>query len=87
MSKQLAPKGLKHYYTEVTASVVFEDTFAYSKEEAEALAESSFYGGSGQNSLDNIEPDFEAHVVTDDPAEVQEAFDECWNEGRAHSRG
>ena len=78
--KKLAPKGLKHYYTTVTASVIFEDTFAYSKKEAEQLASSSFYGGGGQGALNDAEIEFDAEVITDDRESVQEAYEACWDE-------
>ena len=46
---------LKHYHVEISkvSHVVFEDVFAYSKEEAEEAAESSAYGGAGQDCFDD----------------------------------
>jgi len=76
----LAPKGLKHYHTRVTATTTFIDTFAYSKKEAEELAESSYYGGGGQDALENVDPDFDAELQTDDRAEVQAEYIACWDE-------
>ena len=85
---KLAPKGLGFYNVTLTRSVTFEDTFAYSREEAEELALSSFYGGSGQGSLDDADVEAEAYLVTNDRAEVQEMYECCWNEEPiATSRG
>ena len=77
---KLAPKGLGFYNVTITKSTTFEDTFAYSKEEAEELALSSFYGGGGQGALDDVEAEAEAHLQTNDRAEVQEMYECCWNE-------
>ena len=77
---KLAPKGLGFYNVTITKSTTFEDTFAYSKEEAEELALSSFYGGGGQGALDDVEATAKAHLQTDDRAEVQEMYEMCWNE-------
>ena len=76
----LAPKGLGHYNVTITCSVIFEDTFAYSAEEAEDLASNSFYGGAGQDTMDINNAEFEAHLQFDDRKEVQEAYDACWGE-------
>ena len=76
----LAPKGLGHYNVTITCSVTFEDTFAYSKEEAEDLAMNSFYGGGGQGSMDINDAEFDATLQFDDRKEVQEAYDACWGE-------
>ena len=76
----LAPEGLGHYNVTITCSVTFEDTFAYSKEEAENLASNSFYSGGGQGSMDINDAEFEAHLQFDDRKEVQEAYDACWGE-------
>jgi len=76
----LAPEGLGHYNVTITCSVIFEDTFAYSAEEAEDLASNSFYGGGGQDTLDINNAEFEAHLKFDDRKEVQEAYDTCWGE-------
>jgi hypothetical protein len=78
---KLAPKGLGFYNTTITKSTIFEDTFAYSQEEAEELALSSFYGGGGQGALDYVDATADAVLVTDDQAEVQQMYEECWNEG------
>jgi len=77
---KLAPKGLGFYNVTLTKSVTFEDTFAYSQEEAEELALSSLYGGGGQGSLDDAHVEAEAHLQTNDQAEVQEMYECCWNE-------
>ena len=85
---KLAPKGLGFYNVTLTKSVTFEDTFAYSKKEAEELALSSFYGGGGQGSLDDADVEAEAYLVTNDQAEVQEMYECCWDEEPiATSRG
>jgi hypothetical protein len=76
----LAPEGLGHYNVTITCSVIFEDTFAYSAEEAEDLAMNSFYGGGGQDTMDINNAEFEAHLQFDDRKEVQEAYDACWGE-------
>ena len=76
----LAPEGLGHYNVTITCSITFEDTFAYSKEEAENLASNSFYCGGGQGSMDINDAEFEAHLQFDDRKEVQEAYDACWGE-------
>ena len=76
----LAPKGLGHYNVTITCSVIFEDTFAYSAEEAEDLASDSFYCGGGQGSMDINNAEFKAHLQFDDRKEVQEAYDACWGE-------
>ena len=76
----LAPKGLGYYNVTISCSVTFEDTFAYSEEEAEELASNSFYRGGGQDTLDTNDCEFEAHLQYDDRAEVQEAYDACWGE-------
>ena len=47
MVRRLAPKGLGFYNVTITKSTTFEDTFAYSQEEAEELALSSFNTGGG----------------------------------------
>ena len=67
---------LKHYHVEISkvCHVVFEDVFAYSKEEAEEAAESSAYGGAGQDCFDNYHFEMEAHEQTDDPDEVREVW-------------
>ncbi len=78
--KKLAPKGLGFYNVTLTKSVTFEDTFAYSEEEAEGLALSSFYGGGGQGTMDDANVEAEAYLVTDDRAEVQENYEWCWDE-------
>ena len=77
---KLAPKGLGFYNVTITKSTTFEDTFAYSKEHAEELALSSFYGGGGQGALDDVKAEAEAHLQTNDRAEVQEMYEICWNE-------
>lgn len=77
---KLAPKGLGFYNVTITKSTTFEDTFAYSKEHAEELALSSFYGGGGQGALDDVQAEAEAHLQTNDRAEVQEMYEICWNE-------
>ena len=77
---KLAPRGLGFYNVTITKSTTFEDTFAYSQEEAEELALSSFYGGGGQGALDDVEAEAEAHLQTNDRAEVQEMYEICWNE-------
>ena len=77
---KLAPKGLGFYNVTITKSTTFEDTFAYSQEEAEELALSSFHGGGGQGALDDVEAEAEAHLQTNDRAEVQEMYECCWNE-------
>lgn len=77
---KLAPKGLGFYNVTITKSTTFEDTFAYSEKEAEELALSSFYGGGGQGALDGVEATAEAHLQTDDRAEVQEMYECCWDE-------
>jgi len=77
---KLAPKGLGYYCVTLTKSTTFEDTFAYSQKEAEELALSSFYGGGGQGALDFVEATAEAHLQTNDRAEVQENYEMCWNE-------
>ena len=85
---KLAPKGLGFYNVTLTKSVTFEDTFAYSRKEAEELALSSFYGGGGQGSLDDADVEVEAYLVTNDRAEVQEMYECCWDEEPiATSRG
>ena len=76
----LAPEGLGHYNVTISCSVTFEDTFAYSEEEAEELASNSFYGGGGQGSMDINNAEFEATLQFDDRKEVQEAYDACWGE-------
>lgn len=75
---KLAPKGLGYYNVTITKSTTFEDTFAYSEEEAEELALSSFYTGGGQGTLDDVEATAKAYLQTNDRAEVQENFDFCW---------
>jgi len=80
MKVKLAPKGLGFYNVTITKSTTFEDTFAYSQEEAEELALSSFNTGGGQGALDGVEATAEAHLQTDDRAEVQEMYECCWNE-------
>ena len=75
---KLAPKGLGFYNVTITKSTTFEDTFAYSQEEAEELALSSFETGGGQGALDDIEAEADAVLVTKDRAKVQENFDFCW---------
>ena len=77
---KLAPKGLGFYNVTITKSTTFEDTFAYSQEEAEELALSSFNTGGGQGALDNVEAEAEAELQTNDRAEVQEMYEQCWNE-------
>lgn len=77
---KLAPKGLGYYCVTLTQSVTFEDTFAYDEEEAESLALSSFYGGGGQGAFDDANVEAEAHLQTNDRAEVQENYEICWNE-------
>jgi len=77
---KLAPKGLGFYNTTITKSTTFEDTFAYSQEEAEKLALSSFHTGGGQGALDGVEATADAVLVTDDQTEVQQMYEECWNE-------
>ncbi len=77
---KLAPKGLGFYNVTITKSTTFEDTFAYSEKEAEELALSSFHTGGGQGSLDGAEAEAEAHLQTNDRAEVQEMYEFCWNE-------
>ena len=76
----LAPKGLGHYNVTITCSVTFEDTFAYSAEEAEELASNSFYGGGEQDTLDINNAEFTACLQFNDRKEVQEAYDACWGE-------
>ena len=76
----LATKGLGHYKVTISCSVTFEDTFAYSKEEAEDLAMNSFYAGGGQDTLDINNAEFTACLQFDDRKEVQEAYDACWGE-------
>ena len=81
MSKKvLAPKGLKHYNVTISCSVTFEDTFAYSQEEAEKLAKNSFYQGGGQGTMDLDNCNFDACLVTDDREEVQKYYEMCWGE-------
>jgi len=77
---KLAPKGLGYYCVTITKSTTFEDTFAYSQEEAEELALSSFNTGGGQGALDFVKATAEAHLQTNDRAEVQENYEMCWNE-------
>ena len=77
---KLAPKGLGFYNVTITKSTTFEDTFAYSQEEAEELALSSFETGGGQGALDDIEAEADAVLVTKDRAKVQEMYECCWNE-------
>ena len=77
---KLAPRGLGFYNVTITKSTTFEDTFAYSQEEAEELALSSFHTGGGQGALDGVEATAEAHLQTDDRAEVQEMYECCWDE-------
>ena len=77
---KLAPKGLGFYNVTITKSTTFEDTFAYSEKEAEELALSSFHTGGGQDALDGVEATAEAHLQTDDRAEVQEMYECCWDE-------
>ena len=77
---KLAPKGLGFYNVTITKSTTFEDTFAYSQEEAEELALSSFNTGGGQGALDGVSAEAEAELQTDDRAEVQEMYEACWNE-------
>ena len=76
----LAPTGLGFYNVTITKSTTFEDTFAYSQEEAEELALSSFRTGGGQGTLDYVEARAEAELQTNDRAEVQEMYECCWNE-------
>ena len=77
---KLAPKGLGFYNVTITKVTMFEDTFAYSEKEAEELALSSFNTGGGQGALDYVEATAQAHLQTDDRAEVQQMYEECWNE-------
>ena len=49
--------------------------FAYSKEEAEKAAESSAYGGAGQDCFDDYHFEMEAHMQTDNPREVKEEWE------------
>ena len=77
---KLAPKGLGFYNVTISKSTTFEDTFAYSQEEAEELALSSFETGGGQGALDGVSAEAEAELQTDDRAEVQEMYECCWNE-------
>lgn len=67
---------LKHYHVEISkvSHVVFEDVFAYSKEEAEEAAESSAYGGAGQDCFDDYHFEMKAHEQTDAQEEVKEAW-------------
>ena len=69
---QEKPK-LKHYHVEISkvCHVTFEDVFAFSKEEAEEAAESSAYGGAGQDCFDDYHFEMKAHEQTDDPEEVK----------------
>ena len=76
----LAPKGLGFYNVTISCSVTFEDTFAYSEEEAEEIASNSFYCGGGQDTLDINNAEFTACLQFDDRKEVQEAYDACWGE-------
>ena len=78
--KKLPPKGLGYYNVTITKSTTFEDTFAFSQEEAEELALSSFNTGGGQGALDNVEAEAEAELQTDDQVRVQQMYEECWNE-------
>jgi len=80
MDKNIAPEGLKHYNVTITCSVTFEDTFAYSKEEAEELASNSFYGGGGQGSMDLNDAEFEAIEMSNDRRKVQQLYQEIWDE-------
>jgi hypothetical protein len=77
---KLAPKGLGFYNVTLTKSVTFEDTFAYSKEEAEEIAINSFYGGGGQGTMDDADVEADAFLVTNDRAEVQQNYEYCWDE-------
>ncbi len=71
MSKE-KPK-LKHYHVCISkvCHVTFEDVFAYSEAEAEEAAESSAYGGAGQDCFDDYHFEMKAHMQTDDPSEVK----------------
>ena len=68
---------LKHYHVEISkvCHVTFEDVFAYSKEGAEEAAESSAYGGAGQDCFDDYHFEMEAHMQTSDPKEVREEWE------------
>ena len=68
---------LKHYHVEISkvCHVTFEDVFAFSKEEAEEAAESSAYGGAGQECFDDYHFEMKAHMQTDDPKEVKEEWE------------
>ena len=77
---KLAPKGLGYYNVTLTKSVTFEDTFAYSEEEAEELALSSFHCGGGQGTMDDADVEAEACLQTNDRAEVQQNYEYCWDE-------
>ncbi len=67
---------LKHYHVEISkvCHVTFEDVFAYSKEGAEEAAESSAYGGAGQECFDDYHFEMKAHEQTDDPEEVRKEW-------------
>ena len=75
MSKE--KETLKHYHVEISkvCHVTFEDVFAYSKEGAEKAAESSAYGGAGQDCFDDYHFEMEAHMQTSDPKEVKEEWE------------
>ena len=64
---------LKHYHVEISkvCHVTFEDVFAFSKAEAEEAAESSAYGGAGQDCFDDYHSEMKAHMQTKDPKEVK----------------
>ena len=64
---------LKHYHVEISkvCHVTFEDVFAFSKKEAEEAAESSAYGGAGQECFDDYHFEMKAHEQTDDQEEVK----------------
>ena len=66
-------KQLKHYHVEISkvCHVTFEDVFAFSKAEAEEAAESSAYGGAGQDCFDDYHFEMKAHLKTKNPKEVK----------------
>ena len=68
---------LKHYNVTIRkiACVTFEDVFAYDDAGAEEAAESSAYGGAGQDCFDDYHFEMNACMQTDDPKEVKEAWE------------
>ncbi len=68
---------LKHYHVTISkiACVTFEDVFAYTEEGAKEGAESSAYGGAGQDCFDDYHFEMSACMQTDDPKKVKEEWE------------